>query len=298
MPNPVVVKDAHEQDPDEHVDVVQPFTNQQTEHLLSLAEIGKKYQVEFNAKNPSTSAGLSTAKATEFLAKYGYNQLTPAEKSHPIIKYLEYLAGVFNALLLICGIVAYIIFAVDPVVGNRPNLYIGGLLIFVALANAYIEFYQSQKSQAILESFLVSNFSYQQNLIPSNCHVIRDGITKQISALELTLGDIVYLRSGDKAPADLVLFASTELKVDNSSLTGEAEPQTRSVSNSQRNPLEATNLVFNGSLAVNGEGYGIVIRVGDNTVIGQIAFLTSSEEKRISPMSQEINEFVRIVPCF
>ena len=106
------------------------------------------------------------------------------------------------------------------------------------------------------------------------------------------------MRSGDKAPADLVLFASTELKVDNSSLTGEAEPQTRSVSNSQRNPLEATNLVFNGSLAVNGEGYGIVIRVGDNTVIGQIAFLTSSEEKRISPMSQEINEFVRIVGTF
>jgi sodium/potassium-transporting ATPase subunit alpha len=113
--------------------------------------------------------------------------------------------------------------------------------------------------------------------------------------MELVYGDIVYIRSGDKIPADIVLFSSTELKVDNSSLTGEAEAQDRSVANSHSNPLEASNLVFNGTLAVNGEGYGVVIRTGDNTVIGQIAFLTSSEEKRHSPMSLEIEHFVMII---
>ncbi|KAJ3308162.1 hypothetical protein HDV04_001716, partial [Boothiomyces sp. JEL0838] len=105
-------------------------------------------------------------------------------------------------------------------------------------------------------------------------------------------GDIVYIRSGDKIPADLFLFASTDIKVDNASLTGEAEAQERGVNNAHKNPLEAHNLLFNGTLCVNGEGYGIVIRTGDHTVIGQIAFLTSSEERRVSPMNQEINFFV------
>ena len=199
---------------------------------------------------------------------------------------MQFLFAIFNFILLICGIVAYVIFAIDPA-NNFPNVYIGGLLIFVALVNAYIEFYQHQKSQAILDSFM--------NMIPSQTIAIREGTTKKISAVQLTIGDVVYLKAGNKAPADIVLFSCNELKVDNSSLTGEAEPQMRSLKNSQTNPLEASNLVFNGSLIVNGDGYGLVIRIGDNTVIGQIAYLTSSEEKRISPMSQEINFFVQLI---
>jgi sodium/potassium-transporting ATPase subunit alpha len=61
------------------------------------------------------------------------------------------------------------------------------------------------------------------------------------------------------------------------------------------NPLEATNLAFNGTLAVNGEAYGIVVRTGDRTVIGQIASLTAGEEKRASPMAEEIDHFVKLI---
>lgn len=91
------------------------------------------------------------------------------------------------------------------------------------------------------------------------------------------------------------MFSCSELKVDNSSLTGEAEPQTRKVKNTEKNPLEASNLVFNGTLAVNGEGYGVVLRIGNDTFIGQIASLTSNEERRSSPMSQEIHYFVYLI---
>jgi sodium/potassium-transporting ATPase subunit alpha len=82
--------------------------------------------------------------------------------------------------------------------------------------------------------------------------VIRDGKQVLISAKELVLGDLVFVRMGDKVPADLFIIGCTDLKVDNSSLTGEAEPQERSKKNSHESPLEATNLVFNGTLAVNG----------------------------------------------
>ena len=111
----------------------------------------------------------------------------------------------------------------------------------------------------------------------------------------MVVGDVVYIQSGDKVPADLRLFYCNELKVDNSSLTGESEPQERLVSNILKNPLEATNLAYNGTLVMNGEGYGCVIRTGDNTIIGQIAFLAGNEKRRASPMALEIERFVSLV---
>ncbi|KAI8893117.1 E1-E2 ATPase-domain-containing protein, partial [Globomyces pollinis-pini] len=256
------------------------------EHLLSIDEIQAKYAVKVDLKKPSQSPGLSALDAAKRLKENGPNCLTPPKKLHPFLQYLLYLLHLFNVMLWVSGIVALIIFAVDST-NNFPNVYIGSILLFVAFMNAFVDFYQTQKSQAILESFL--------NLIPSKCYVIRDGQTTQISAVELVVGDIVYIRSGDKIPADLVIFASTEIKVDNSSLTGEVEAQGRGVTNTQNNPLEATNLIFNGTLAVNGEAYGVVIRTGDHTVIGQIAFMTSSEERRPSPMSAEIENYVTLI---
>ncbi|KAJ3283717.1 hypothetical protein HK104_010251 [Borealophlyctis nickersoniae] len=254
------------------------------EHMMTIEELQKKYSVSVDTAKAAASAGLSSADAAKRLQENGPNQLSPPKKKHPIVQFLGYLCGLFNVMLLVSGILAYIMLGIDPV-GNKQNTYIGAVLIGVAFMNAFIEFYQVQKSAAILESFL--------NLIPAKCYAVRDGKVAQISALELVLGDVVYVRSGDKVPADLVIFSSNELKVDNSSLTGEADPQERTPRNRHQNPLEATNMCFNGTLAVNGEGYGIVVRTGDNTVIGQIASLTANEQRRDSPLSQEIERFVK-----
>jgi sodium/potassium-transporting ATPase subunit alpha len=82
-------------------------------------------------------------------------------------------------------------------------------------------------------------------MIPPSCRVVRDGAIISIAAADLVSGDVVLLRVGDKTPADLVLFAATDLKVDNSSLTGESEPQERfPVPNGcDLRPVEAQNLV-------------------------------------------------------
>ncbi|KAI8905442.1 hypothetical protein EDD86DRAFT_241269 [Gorgonomyces haynaldii] len=257
-----------------------------TEHLLSIDELKEKCGTSFEITKPTNSDGLTVEEAKQRLIRNGPNALTPPKKRPAILQFLDALLGLFNLMLLISGIACYILYGIDPV-GNASNVYIGGILLGVAFINAYIEFYQVRKSQAILESFL--------NLIPAKCYVIRDKATIQISAADLVYGDVVYIRSGDKVPADVILFSVTDLKVDNSSLTGESEPQERLVKNTQQNPLEATNIAFNGTLAVNGEGYGIVVRTGDNTVIGQIASLTANEERRDSPMSQEITHFVHII---
>ncbi|PVV02300.1 hypothetical protein BB560_003250, partial [Smittium megazygosporum] len=122
-----------------------------------------------------------------------------------------------------------------------------------------------------------------------------EGALSEIEASTLVPGDLVFMRLGDKVPADIYIVKSSELQVDNSSLTGESEPQERGPENIQTNPLEATNLVFNGTNCVSGKGYGIVIRTGDSTVLGQIAGLTSSADDRPSPLSLEISKFVKII---
>ena len=124
---------------------------------------------------------------------------------------------------------------------------------------------------------------------------IRDGKLAQVEASSLVPGDVVFVRMGDKTPADLLIFSAADCKVDNSSLTGESEPQERVKDNDMQNPLEASNLMFNSTLAVSGEAYGIVIRTGDSTVLGQIAYLTAGEEKTKSPLSREIANFVKLI---
>src|ERR1700743_3512627 len=99
-------------------------------------------------------------------------------------------------LLIIAGILEYILLGVD-FEDNKPNEYLGAILIGVAFLNAFIEFYQLQKSEAILNSFLA--------LIPPTCRVVRDGSIVTMPAANLVLGDVVLLRMGDKTPADCVL---------------------------------------------------------------------------------------------
>ncbi|ORY46884.1 hypothetical protein BCR33DRAFT_848923 [Rhizoclosmatium globosum] len=257
-----------------------------TEHKLSIAECAAKYSVSVNETKPQNSQGLTAAEAAKRLLEYGPNCLTPPKKRHWILRFLDILSGLFNVMLIVSGVACYILLGINYA-ANYQNTYLGAILIGVAFMNASIEFYQQQKSAAILESFL--------NMIPAQCYVIRDSQTQQISAKDLVLGDIVVIRSGDKIPADVFILAATDLKVDNSSLTGEAEPQERSNKNSHDNPLEATNIAFNSTMAVTGNGYGLVIRTGDNTMIGQIASLTANEERRESPLSVEIDHFVKLI---
>lgn len=263
---------------DKHVDI--------TEHLMSSSECAALYNTRISITKASDSKGLTSEQAMQLLINHGPNVLTPPKKRHPFLKYLDCVVQLFNLLLILAGILDYILLAIDYK-ANFPNTYLGAILIGVSLLNAFIEFYQEQKSLALLDSFL--------SMVPAKCMVIRDGKVHQIDASDLVVGDVVLVRMGDKVPADICLYSASDLKVDNSPLTGECDPQERGPVNTQKNVLEAENILFNGTLAVSGEGYGIVVRTGDNTVLGQIAGLAANEVKDPSPLSQEISEFVKII---
>ncbi|ORX66215.1 hypothetical protein DL89DRAFT_270391 [Linderina pennispora] len=231
-----------------------------TEHMLSLQQVCEK--------------------PADLLAKNGPNTLTPPKKKSSFQKFLHCLMSLFNLMLIAAGILEYILLGID-FEANKVNIYMGAILI---------AWYQQRKSENTLAALL--------QMIPAKTHVIRDRKLDSIPAVNLVVGDVVYLRMGDKIPADCYVFSGSDLKVDNSSLTGESDPQERGAGNKNNSPFEATNIVFNGTLAVSGEAYAIVIRTGDSTVLGQIAGMTAGEEKMDSPLNNEIARFVRTIASF
>lgn len=137
-----------------------------------------------------------------------------------------------------------------------------------------------------------------KNLVPQYATVIREGEINTISAENLVVGDIVDVKFGDRVPADIRILEARSLKVDNSSLTGESEPQIRTTEFTHDNPLETRNLAFFSTNVVEGTCRGVVIATGDETVMGRIANLTAGLDEIQSPISKEIQHFIRIITIF
>jgi len=164
------------------------------------------------------------------------------------------------------------------------------VLFIVNLLTGIVTYSQNAKSEAIVEAF--------KNFIPPKTKVLRGSNYTTIDAAKLVPGDIIELKGGDRVPADIRILFAQEMRVDNSSLTGESDPLLRTVEcTNKENPLETDNLAFFGTLVKEGIGRGIVIQIGDNTVIGQIANLASSAVNSVSPLRREINRFIVIITC-
>ena len=106
----------------------------------------------------------------------------------------------------------------------------------------------------------------------------------------MVVGDLVEIKGGDRIPADIRIIVAHGCKVDNSSLTGESEPQTRLPELTNENPLETKNLAFFSTNCVEGTAQGIVIGTGDRTIIGRIANLASGLEVGETPIAKEISQ--------
>ena len=106
---------------------------------------------------------------------------------------------------------------------------------------------------------------------------------------------MVEVKGGDRIPADIRIISASGFKVDNSSLTGESEPQSRGPDCTNENPLETRNLAFFSTNAVEGTAKGVVVNTGDRTVMGRIAHLVSGMPTEITPIAREINHFIQIM---
>uniref|UniRef100_A0A7S1PH34 Sodium/potassium-transporting ATPase subunit alpha n=1 Tax=Percolomonas cosmopolitus TaxID=63605 RepID=A0A7S1PH34_9EUKA len=266
------------------------------EHLLTVAEMAHTThpldytKSRINPNSPNTSQGLSSAEAQERLNKFGQNKLTPPRPVPAIVKIIKQFIELFPLLLLFGGALCLLAFFLSMGGdGNLQydNLYLGIILILVVFIQAFFTYFQEAKSSKIMEGF--------KNMVPVNAVLLRDGQQITLDAKYCVPGDIIRVKSGDKVPADVRILSCNDLKVNNSSLTGESEPQTRAPESSHANPLETANLVFFGSFIANGSGIGVIVRTGDNTVMGNIAKLASSTGNEKTPLRIEIEYFVWVI---
>ncbi|EPY88987.1 sodium/potassium-transporting ATPase subunit alpha-2 precursor, partial [Camelus ferus] len=253
------------------------------DHKLSLDELGRKYQVDL-------SKGLTNQRAQDILARDGPNALTPPPTTPEWVKFCRQLFGGFSILLWIGAILCFLAFGIQAAMEDEPsndNLYLGVVLAAVVIVTGCFSYYQEAKSSKIMDSF--------KNMVPQQALVVREGEKMQINAEEVVVGDLVEVKGGDRVPADLRIISSHGCKVDNSSLTGESEPQTRSPEFTHENPLETRNICFFSTNCVEGTARGIVIATGDRTVMGRIATLASGLEVGRTPIAMEIEHFIQLI---
>merc|ERR1712226_612758 len=184
-------------------------------HKVDVATLRKRF-------NTSVENGLTDDQVEAGIKEHGKSQLTPPPTTPEWVKFCKCLFSGFAMLLWIGAILCFLAYSIQATNYEEPpddNLYLGIVLTTVVVVTGIFSYYQESKSAKIMESF--------KNLVPQFALVVRDGNKKDIKAEELTLGDIVEVKFGDRVPADLRVLEAKNFKVDNSSLTGESEPQSR-----------------------------------------------------------------------
>lgn len=231
--------------------------------------------------------GLTSAAATEKSLK-GVNVLSPP-KTNYVKKFLGYLFGGFNALMWIACILTLISW--KPLGGpDAPpfGLGVGILMALVICASTFFYAYVDWNASRIMKSI--------QNLVAHQAVVIRDGKEQRIDASTLVVGDVVLLSMGQRIPADVRLIeVSSDLKFDRSLLTGESVAVAGTVEPTSENPLETKNVALSSTFVLRGRGRGVVIQIGDNTVIGQILKMSSKQKTVKTPIQAELDFFTVII---
>ena len=197
-------------------------------HKISAEELYQRFQT-----HPEN--GLSHAKAKENFERDGPNALTPPKQTPEWVKFCKNLFGGFALLLWIGAILCFIAYSIQASTSEDPNddnLYLGVVLAAVVIVTGIFSYYQESKSSKIMESF--------KNMVPQFATVIREGEKQMLTAEQLVLGDVVEVKFGDRIPADIRIIESRGFKVDNSSLTGESEPQSRSSEFTNENPSRSS----------------------------------------------------------
>ena len=220
--------------------------------------------------------GLSESEANLRLSQYGPNKLAEQEKISKLKILIHQFTSPLIYILLIAAVVTLFL-----------SEYVDmAVILSVVVLNAVIGYFQEYKAEQSVRSL-------NQMVVPK-ARVIRDGKEKEISSEELVPGDIVALASGSKVPADLRLYHSLELKIEEAMLTGESVPTDKisaPLHETNLPPGDQLNMAFMGTIVVSGRARGIVVNTGVKTILGSIAEELKSVRPVKAPVQEKINRF-------
>ncbi len=159
------------------------------------------------------------------------------------------------------------------------------VILAAVLINVGLGLYREYQAENTLEKL--------ETYIKDRSRVIRNGHEKEIWSSLLVPGDIIKLSYGSRIPADARILSLNNFKVDESVLTGESVPETKKIGIISENSLMAdrTNMVYAGSLVIEGFATAVIVGTGNNTEIGEIADIVSATDRAITPIQKGINKF-------
>lgn len=218
------------------------------------------------------SLGLHSEEARQRLQQYGQNTLQTLER----VSWYAVMARQFvNVLIIILLAAAAIALAIGEVTDAIT------ILVIVVL-NGVLGFVQEWKAERAIEAL--------QRMLSPHCKVVRAGLENPIDSSELVPGDIVLLEIGDRVPADLRLVEALNLKVDESSLTGESESTSKDIApvNPDTPLAERASMAWTGTAVTNGRARGVVVATGMDTEFGRIARLTQTVGQESTPLQRKL----------
>lgn len=257
-----------------------PTTNQALKRAEPQAEIGSWDIAEVYQRLGTSPDGLGQSEAQERLQRFGSNTLQKSKGTPLMLKFLANFTHLMAILLWVGGIVAFI--------AQMPQLAIAVWMVNVI--NGAFSFWQEYRAEKATEAL--------QKLLPAYAQVMRDGYGERVLAEELVPGDVILLNEGDSISADCRLVQQTELRVDQSTLTGESRPVRKTTEPIGQNDISFTeipNLVFAGTSVSAGVGKAVVFATGMETQFGKIAHLTQSVGDELSPLQKEMITVTKIV---
>lgn len=234
---------------------------------LEKQELLKKYGVR------EVALGLGEDEAKRRLQKDGLNQLT-SQKTPKWKLLLRQFHNMIIYILLFAAVLTLLMGHVSDAI----------IIAVVVIVNVLIGYYQEASAADALEKI--------KGLLSQEATVYRDGIRQDIAAEKLVVGDVVFLEAGDNVPADLRMVETDNLRIKESSLTGEAdsvEKNADQISEAATPLAERNNLAFASTAVTAGSGIGIVIATGANSEIGKISTEVAQTKSEKTPLMKEID---------
>ena len=248
-------------------------------HKLTIEETAKKLNT--NAKN-----GLAEEEAKKRKEQNGPNKLKEKPKENIIIRFIKQ----FNDFMIIILILASVISAIVSYMQGEKDYLDSIIIIAIVIFNSIMGLVQESKAEKSIENL--------KKLTPQVTKVIRNGIMQNINAEDIVIGDLIELDSGSFVPADCRIIEGFNLKIEESSLTGETEPVLKISEEILKSDLplgDMKNMAFMGSIVAQGHGKAIVTETGMNTKIGKIANMIQEEDSPETPIQKKLGEVGKIL---
>nr|XP_040020921.1 LOW QUALITY PROTEIN: calcium-transporting ATPase type 2C member 1 [Gasterosteus aculeatus aculeatus] len=218
--------------------------------------------------------GLNQEEVSRRRAYHGWNEFDISEEEPLWKKYISQFKDPLILLLLASAVISVLMHQFDDAISIT-------VAIIIVVTVAFVQEYRSEKSLEELGK-----------LVPPECHCLRDGHLQHLLARDLVPGDTVCLSVGERVPADLRLVEATDLSVDESSLTGETSPCSKSSVHqlsSNGDITSRTNVAFMGTLVRCGRAKGIVIGTGENSEFGEVFKMMQAEEAPKTPLQKSMD---------